>query len=115
MGSRLAVVLGLFAALLLIQRWLGGPRSSTLPTDVIQVYGRAPLTAKQQLLLVRVGERLLILLESGQGISRLAEITDPAEVSRLSERFRQEPAPGRTALAREFLSQIGASGSHPRG
>ena len=88
--------LGIFVGLVVIQRWLGGQRRATLPTDVIQVYGRVPLTARQHLLLVRVGQRLLILLESAQGISRLAEITDPAEVGRLVERFRQ-PQNGRAA------------------
>ena len=114
MTSRLAIVLGLFGGLLIVQRWLGGQRLAAVPSDVIQVYGRVPLNARQYLLLVRVGERLLILLESPQGTSRLGEITDPAEVSRLVERFRHDATNAAPTLAREFLSQMGAGASSGR-
>lgn len=114
MTSRLAIVLGLFGGLLVVQRWLGGQRLAAVPSDVIQVYGRVPLNSRQYLLLVRVGERLLILLESPQGTSRLGEITDPAEVSRLVERFRHDATSAAPTLAREFLGQIGAGASSGR-
>ena len=114
MTSRLAIVLGLFGGLLVVQRWLGGQRLAAVPSDVIQVYGRVPLNSRQYLLLVRVGERLLILLESPQGTSRLGEITDPAEVSRLVERFRHDATSAAPTLAREFLGQMGAGASSGR-
>ncbi len=105
-GSRLAIVLGVFAAVVLIQRWLTAPRRAGLPSDVIQVCGRVPLNARQRLLLVRVGERMLILLESPQGVGRLAEITDPAEVARLVDRTSAESMAASPSLAGELLSQM---------
>jgi flagellar biogenesis protein FliO len=50
---------------------------------MIQLCGKVPLDAKRSLQLVRVGQRLLVLLESPQGMQRLAEISDPTEVARI--------------------------------
>jgi flagellar biogenesis protein FliO len=105
-GSRLAIVLGIFATAVIIQRWLSAPRRTSLPSDVIQVCGRVPLNARQRLLLVRVGERMLILLESPQGVGRLAEITDPAEVARLVDRTSAQSMAASPSLAGELLSQM---------
>jgi flagellar biogenesis protein FliO len=84
-GSRLAIVLGLFLGLILVQRWLV-PRDRVLLTNgLFQICGKVSLDGKRSLQLVRVGQRLLVLLESPQGMQRLAEISDPTEVRRLLE------------------------------
>jgi flagellar biogenesis protein FliO len=106
-GSRLAIVLGIFAFVILVQRWLGTARRTDLSSDVIQVCGRVPLNPRQRLLLVRVGERMLVLLESPQGVGRLAEISDPAEVTRLVERTRSESVSAFPSLAGELMTQLG--------
>ena len=62
-----------------------------LPPGAVQVCGRVPLAAKQFVHLVRVGERLLVLLESPQGVQRLAEITDPGEIQRLLHPLPDQP------------------------
>lgn len=49
----------------------------------IELCGKVRMDARQSLHLVRVGQRLLVLHESAQGVQRLAEITDPDEVERL--------------------------------
>jgi flagellar biogenesis protein FliO len=82
-AERLGVVLAIFAALVFAHRVLAGSRQFTLPAGAIEVCGKVPFDAKRSLHLVRVGSRLLVLLESAQGIQRLAEITDPQEVQRL--------------------------------
>ncbi len=114
LGSSLAIVLGVFACFLLVQRWLNAPRRESVPTDVIRVYGRVPLNPRQRLLLVRVGQRLLVLLESPQGIGRLAEIVDPEEVARLLEQLPDKGAAGSAGLAGELLSQMGVGDAYRR-
>jgi flagellar biogenesis protein FliO len=82
-AGRLGWVLAAFCGLMLVQRWLGPRAGGSLPAGMVQVCGKVPLDAKQSLHLVRIGQRLLVLLESPRGMQRLAEITDPSEVRRL--------------------------------
>ncbi len=84
-GGSLAIVVGLF----LIVAWVvrrGMPRSvPLLPTSALEVMGRSPLVGKQQVHLVRCGNKVLLLHASTSGVSTLTEIADPAEVERLTE------------------------------
>jgi flagellar biogenesis protein FliO len=111
--SSLAVVLGLF----FLVAWFakrGSPKGTLmLPTEVLEVLGRAPLSPRRQLHVVRFGNKLLLLSITAGAVEPVGEIDDPAEVERLagichelhggsiSETFRQvfsqiarEPAPG---------------------
>ncbi len=83
LARRAGVVLAVFAAVVLVQRLLVPRTSVPLPNGAVQVCGKVPLDSKQSLHLVRIGTRLLVLLESPQGMQRMAEITDPDEVRRL--------------------------------
>jgi flagellar biogenesis protein FliO len=84
-GGSLAIVVGLF----LLVAWVvrrGMPRNAALlPTSAVEVLGRAPLIGKQQVHLVRCGNKILLLDASPSGVKTLTEITDPAEVDRLQE------------------------------
>jgi len=92
----LLLVLGLFlAAAWLIRR--SSPRAyRMLPAEVFEVLGRAPLANRQQAHLVRCGDKLLLIAASVSGVEPLMEITDRAEVERLTELCRksrpQQPA-----------------------
>ncbi|MBW3599700.1 MAG: flagellar biosynthetic protein FliO, partial [Planctomycetes bacterium] len=110
--SSLVVVLGLFFLVVWFAR-RGAPKGTmVLPTEVLEVLGRAPLNARRQLHVVRFGNKLLLLSLTPGSIEPVAEIDDPQEVDRLagichelqtgsiSENFRQvfsqiarEPAP----------------------
>jgi flagellar biogenesis protein FliO len=108
-GSRLALILGLLVGVVCLQRLLAGRAAAALPPDVVQVYGKVPMNSKQWLHLVRVGSRLLVLLDSQQGMQRLAEITDPHEVQTLIGRFQDRS--GRTrSLPAEWLQQVNSVG-----
>jgi flagellar biogenesis protein FliO len=47
----------------------------------VQVLARCPVSHKQQILIVQVGRRLLVVGESAAGMNTLSEITDPDEVA----------------------------------
>jgi flagellar biogenesis protein FliO len=82
-ATRACAGLGVFLALILVQRLFVPGKPTAISRDAIEVCGKVPFDAKRTLHLVRVGSRLLVLLESPQGMQRLAEITDPEEVQQL--------------------------------
>lgn len=49
----------------------------------VTVISRQMLTPKHQVFVLRVGQRLLVVGDSGQGMQPLAEVTDPAEMSEI--------------------------------
>ena len=83
-GSSLAVVLGLFFVVAWVIRRTAPGNCPVLPNEVFEVLGRAPLAARQQAHLVRLGAKLVLLSISPGGVEALSEVTDPDEVNRLA-------------------------------
>jgi flagellar biogenesis protein FliO len=54
-----------------------------LPRQVVELVGFTPLNSRQQLQLVRVGSKLVLVAVSVTGAEPLAEITDPVEVDQI--------------------------------
>jgi flagellar biogenesis protein FliO len=104
-AASLGIVLGLF----LLVAWAvrrGMPRSAALlPRDALEVLGRAPLVGRQQVHLVRCGNKVLLLSVSAASVETLTEITDRAEIERLGEICRQAGAGG-AASFRQVFSQF---------
>jgi flagellar biogenesis protein FliO len=105
-AASLAVVLGLFLLLVWVQRRASGPRGSMLPGEVIQTLGRARLNSRQEMHLVRVGNKLLLLAVTANSAETLTEITDPDEISRLNGICRQNQPGSISASFREILNQL---------
>jgi flagellar biogenesis protein FliO len=112
-GSSLALVLGLF----LLVAWLlrrASPKGLTaLPSEVVEVLGRAPLPGRQQVHLIRLGHKLVLICVSTAGAEPLAEVTDPHEVDRLAGLCREAHPQSATANFRQVLSQIGRERTAP--
>lgn len=83
-GSSLLIVVGLFLGVAWCYRkTLHTSIGGGLPQQVVNVLGRTPLAARQQMVLVRFGSKL-VLVSVIQGEARtLSEITDPLEVDQL--------------------------------
>ncbi len=83
-----AASLGLVLGLFLLAAWMlrrGLPRRlRPLSAEVVEVLGRAPLAAKQQMHLLRFGHKLVLVAVSPAGVESIAEITEPTEVERLA-------------------------------
>lgn len=93
-GSALLVVLGLFAGLVWVQRRVGSSRGSdaVVPESVLERLGTVQIDAKTQATLVKFGDRLLLIGQSTSGqLQTLAELTDPDEVSRMTNRCLGRP------------------------
>jgi flagellar biogenesis protein FliO len=104
--SSLAVVLGLFFVLV----WLakrGAPKgAATLPAEVLEVLGRAQLTPRQQMHVVRFGNKLVLLTLSPSGAESLAEIDDPVEVERVLGICQEMQQGSITESFRQVFSQV---------
>ncbi len=108
--TSLAVVVGLFLLVVWVQRRAGASRRGMLPGEVFETLGRVPLNGRQEMHLVRLGNKLLLLAVTAQGAETLTEITDPREIERLSGICRHNRADSISASFREILSQLGGPG-----
>src|SRR5579862_7442218 len=100
----LAVVGLLGGALLLLRRF--GRSSRFLGTGgPIKVLARKPLGAKQELLLVEVGPRILMIGSTREHLSALGEITGPDEVAALRAGLSPRGDDSQRAEFRESLRE----------
>jgi flagellar biogenesis protein FliO len=102
--TSLAVVLGLLAALVWLSKRTNPKRDASLPGEILETLGRAPLAGRQEMQLVRVGNKLLLLSVTATSAETLTEITDPLEIDRLAGICRQNQPDSITASFREILS-----------
>lgn len=83
LGALAVVAVLIFAARWFLRRWsAAGPAGLAGPMEVL---ARASVAPRQQLLLVRLGQRLVLIGAGGGAMSTLAEVTDPAEVNELMQ------------------------------
>lgn len=84
-SSSLAVVLGLFAALIWATRKFGtrGGGNKNIPKEVFQTLGTTSIDPRTQVSLLRCGQRILVIARTNNGVHPLGEITDKDEVSHL--------------------------------
>ena len=105
--SSLAIVLGLFfLTVWFIRRGTTGA-GGALPSDVVQVLGRSQLSQKQQLQLIRVGGKLVLVAVSASGAQTLTEVTNASEVERLATACEASRGGSASESFRQVLSQLG--------
>jgi flagellar biogenesis protein FliO len=83
LGS-LTLVLGIYFAFVWVMRKINPAANAGLPPEVIEVMGQVPFGPKRNLQLVRLGSKLLLLMNSPEGTQPIGEITDPVEVEYLT-------------------------------
>jgi flagellar biogenesis protein FliO len=105
-GSSLAVVLGLFFVFAWTMRRTAPGGVTVLPSEVVEVLGRAPLTQRQQLHLLRCGRKLLLVSVCPEGVETLTEIAEPEEVDRLLGLCRQSHPQSASAAFRQVFQQF---------
>lgn len=109
MVASLATVLGVFLlAAWALRKSLKLPgRVAMLPPEVAEVLGRLALAPRQPAELVRIGQKLILVSISAAGVRTLTEITDKAEVDRLTGLCRQAHPQSSTAAFRQVFQQFG--------
>jgi flagellar biogenesis protein FliO len=104
-GGSLAAVIGVFLLLAWMMRKASPHGGATLPLEAFEVLGRASLFQRQQVQLLRLGSKLLLVSATASGVETLAEISDPAEVERLLDLCRPNRSQGALATFRRVLEQ----------
>jgi flagellar biogenesis protein FliO len=110
----LAVVLGLFGACAWLMRRGLPSNARTLPSEAVSVLGRAPLAGRQQMHLVRFGNKMLLVCVSPSGVDSLGEITDVAEIDRIAGLCEQTQTASATAAFKQIFGQVARDRSPAR-
>ena len=108
-AGSLAVVLGIFFLVAWVMRRAAPAGSVALPGEVFEVLGRAPMASRQQVHLLRCGNKLVLVSVTPAGAETLTEITDPIEVDRLAGLCQQARPNSATAAFRQVFGQFSAA------
>lgn len=98
----LAIVIGLiFVAKWFLKRFYNG---AAMPggSRAVQVLNRTVLAPKQQILLLQVGRRVVVVGESNGNLTTLAQIDDPDEIAQLVGKLEEEKVNRSTAFGGLF-------------
>ena len=105
-AGSLGVVLGIFLLIAWLFRRAAPQGLTRLPNEAFEVLGRAPLAGRQNVHLLRCGNKLLLVSITPAGTETLTEITDPQEVDRLAGLCRQAGPQSSTAAFRQIFEQL---------
>jgi flagellar biogenesis protein FliO len=83
LGIALLIVLGAVVVAQQIYKRIGMPGANGRASGALQVVSRLTVSPKQQILLIRVGRRLVLIGNSGGQMNSLCEIGDPEEAAGL--------------------------------
>lgn len=105
-GAGLAIVLGLFFACAWLMRKSGPKPSSLLPNEAVAVLGRVPLAARNFAHLLQVGNKLVLVSVTPDGVTPITEVTDPIEVQRLLGLCLRDSQPSTTVEFHNVLEKL---------
>lgn len=105
--TSLAIVIGLILLLRWGGRLLFPGAKSFRPTRAVQVLSRNVISPKQQVIVLQVGKRIVVVGDCGQQMNSLCEITDPDEVASLIGQLHEN---GRDTMSKSFAGLFGRAG-----
>ncbi|MGN6134031.1 MAG: flagellar biosynthetic protein FliO [Aureliella sp.] len=109
-GSSLLIVVGLLLGAAWCYRKASPTSTGSLPKQVVQVLGRAPLAPRQQLILVRFAGKLVLVSNLQGEVRTISEIDDPLEVDRVAGLCESSQAGSISDSFRTVLHNIGRTG-----
>ena len=105
--SSLLIVLSLFLCMaLLFKKFSRQSGGRLLPSEAFENLGKTCLSPKIQLQLLRLGNRLILVSVTADGISAITEITDPDEVVQLLGMCRRQDKNSAIALFQKTLAEV---------
>jgi len=113
-AGSLGAVLGLFLIIAWFTRRFAPAGALQLPKEAVELLGQAPLVGRQQMRLLRVGNKLLLVAVSPVGIETLTEITAAAEVEHLVALCRRNRPGSSQAAFQQVLSQLASEPAESR-
>lgn len=109
--GRVVLALGLVIGGILILRWCGvrmmGGAARGKSSRAISVLSRTIIAPRQQLMLIQVGRRLVLVANTGNQMNTLCEIRDADEATELMGLIQSEKG---DSVARSFSSLFGGVG-----
>lgn len=87
-----------------VRRFAGPLAGGGRPSGVLEVLGRYPIARGQQLLLMRMVSRVVLLHQSRNGLTTLSEVAEPAEVAALLARVEAATRSGQTGRFQGLLA-----------
>ena len=106
--SRVLGALAIVIALIFLLRWFGRIFFPAVrgrgASRAVEVLARSPVSAKQQVMLLRLGRRVLVVGDSGSQMNALCEIVDPDEVATLVGQLQEERS---TTASKAFGAAFG--------
>jgi flagellar biogenesis protein FliO len=109
--SALAVVLGIMLSLRsVLRRSAGGLARAGRPSGVLEILARYPIGRGQQLMVLKLARRILLIHQNGSAMTTLSEVSDPDEVASLLGRIEAGSTTPREAshfgaLLRQFSKE----------
>jgi flagellar biogenesis protein FliO len=101
----LGLVLGIFFVFVWGARRVAPAGLGPLPKEAVEPLGSVVLVGRQQLQLLRLGGRLLLVSLAPGSVQPVAEICDPAEVEHLLALCRRQRPESATAAFRQMIEQ----------
>lgn len=105
----LALVVGLIFALRWAARRFFATPGMASGSSAVQILSRSPFSPRQQVVLIRVGRRVLVVGDNGQQLSSLAEISEPDEVAALLGQVREGSGHSPTKAFGNFFQRFSAT------
>lgn len=107
-GVSLGLVLAIFCAIVWFSKKSGGRANKALPSEIVELLGVTAITPKQQMQLVRLGNKILLLSLTQQGVQPIGEITDSDEVARICAICQTNRPNSMSNTFRQVLNQMGS-------
>lgn len=105
-ATGLAIVVGLFMVCMWLVRRSGPKPTTPLPVDAVAVLGRMPLANRNFAQLIQIGNKLVLVAVTPEGMTPLTEVTDPSEVHRLLGICHRNHKRSTTAEFKQVLQQL---------
>lgn len=90
-------------------KWIAPGRFQGLPEEAVSWLGKRVIAANQELHLVKVGDRILVLGSGPDGLRTLSEISDSSEVAHLEIAARHSSSPKKSRASREIPRPLNRS------
>lgn len=114
---RVVFALGLVIVVIFLLRWIAqqffGMPSIRKSSRAVQVLGRSMVSPKQQVLLLQVGRRVIVVGDCGGQMSALAQITDPDEIAELAGKIQEDNAASSTRTFGSLFGKAQATFEEP--
>ena len=105
---RVIAALAMVIVVIFLLRWIAqqffGMPTAKKSSRAVQVLSRSMISPKQQVLLVQVGRRVIVVGDTGGQMSPLAQITDADEIAELVGQLREDKT---TTTAKSFGNIFG--------